>query len=676
MAAAAANMRARLIGDVAVARIPAEMTFRQWCESLAHDRVDPKTGKTLRGLRVDGKPFVLDDRPAMAWIYDQIPKTIEDGAGRQIVIMKCAQVGFTVIEMLVAVYFALKFEPLSVGMFLPTMALANGKSTDRFMPMVRTIPEAYERLTAPDPAALTQRRSEGNVQRRRMGDSLFHFAWTTGRASTESYPMDVLCLDEVQEMAIADIEKLMERASASRLKFVLMGSTANHPENDIDHFYRKGDQWRFHTRCPECGAEEPLDEYFPACIKFDPEFADPHSGAAGTYRYVCRTGHWIDDPQQGTWRPTSEAADPRIMSIHFHQMLSPTITPRDIYLSYLNAQDTKNFYNRKLGKPYQDPSELPVSAAHLNACVAEGKRMGVIWKTEATHTFMGIDQMGGFNCVVIKERLPDGRHAVVHVEEIYGDDPFQRCSELMKTFGVQICVVEQLPNTNDARRFAKQHDGRVFLCTSYGPIEDGIAHWGDGPTLSVNQRRTDASERDRWTVRIDQYKAMSATLRRIAAIGCLFPDPAKLPQTVREKDAEFTVQVLKDRVFPHLQRTALVTKRANELERRYRTAVEKRGKDPHHAFAFMLCDVAMSRAFGTASFILPDVTASAAPTSPNEISVVQLVRQQAPEGTCGACGNFRSCNDLAAPAKGVCSSRPPITEVGASDSSCDEYSPA
>jgi hypothetical protein len=520
-AALARAAAARVSGDVALQRLPEGMTFHQWCESIAGDRPDPHTGKVLKGLRVDDQPFRLDDRPAMAWIYDQIPTTLAEAYGRKLVIMKCAQVGFTVFEMLAAIYLALKFEPLKVGFFLPEMGLAHGKSTERFLPLIRTIPEAYDLLTTPDPSALRPRASEGNARLRRMGGSLFHFLWTSGRATTESFPMDLVCFDDVQEMSVAAIEKTLERMSGSRLKLTLMGSTANHPNSDIDFFYQRGSQHRFHTRCPTCRVEEPLDDYFPACIGWDPDFPSPETGAPGDYRYRCRAGHWIDDPQQGVWIAKNPAADPRAISIHFHQMLSPTISPREMYGAYLNAHDIKNFFNRKLGKPYQDPSELPVNEAHLAACVAEGARAGVTWKTRGANTFMGIDQMGGFNCVVIKERLPDGRHAVIHVEEIYGDAPFERCTELMKEYGVQVCVVEQLPNVNDARRFANlpAHQRRVFLCTGYGDIDEGIARWGDGPTLSVSERRTNEGDRDRWTVRIDQHKAMSSALRRIAATG-------------------------------------------------------------------------------------------------------------------------------------------------------------
>ena len=47
---------------------------------------------------------------------------------------------------------------------------------------------------------------EGNVNRRRIGEALFIFSWTSGRATTESVPMDVLSFDEVQEMTLEQME--------------------------------------------------------------------------------------------------------------------------------------------------------------------------------------------------------------------------------------------------------------------------------------------------------------------------------------------------------------------------------------------------------------------------------------------------------------------------------------
>lgn len=594
--------------DGSLTAIEPHVTFREWCNGLAEEReVD---GVRRPGLKVDGQPFRLDDRPAMAWIYDQVPSNRSQAFRMMLVLRKCAQVGFTVLEMLACIYLALKFDPLKVGMFLPDMNLARGKSSERFMPILRTVPEAYERLTQ-EAAANSKERSkgEGNVMIRRMGGSLFHFLWTSGRATTESYPMDVVSFDEVQEMLIADMEKAVERMSASKIKFTLMGSTANWPDADIDFWYKKGSQHRFHTLCPTCGVAEPMDDYFPACIKFDPTHPDLVTKIPGDYRYVCRQGHWIDDPQQGEWIPDNpEAVAKKIISIHFHQMLSPTISPREMYEAYINADDMKNYYNRKLGKPYQDPSQIPVTLAHLNACADEGMRMGLTWKKRARDTFMGIDQMGAFNVAIIKERLPDGRQATVHVEEIYSNDPFARCSELMDLYGVRVCVVEQLPNFNDAMRFANRHVGRVFLCNGYGDLQDDVVRWGDAPKLDVSERRTDEDERTRYTVRIDQYKAMSMSLARLVKTLCLFPDPQALVQEIRVKESRTMRPILKDIVFLHFQKTALVTERINEAERKLRRSVKKVGIDPHFSFANMLCDVAWARAHGTATFILPSQT--------------------------------------------------------------------
>lgn len=601
--------------------------------------MDPETGQRRPVLKVDGKPFKLDDRPAMAWIYDQVPSTREEAFRMTLTVMKCAQVGFTVLEMLVAIYFALKFDPIKIGMFLPDMNLARGKSAERFMPIVRCVPDAYARLTDEATNSKERAKGEGNVMIRRMAGSLFHFLWTSGKATTESYPMDVVSFDEVQEMKIADMEKARERLSASEFKFTLMGSTANWPEADIHHWYLQGSQHRFHTLCKTCGVAEPLDDYFPECIGFDPTCPDRVTGLPGDYRYRCRAGHWIDDPQVGEWRAMDpEAILHKHISVHFHQMLSPTVSPREMIEAWRNATDKKNFFNRKLGKPYQDPSQIPVNLEHLHRCEAMGKEAGILWKKRARGTFMGIDQMGGFNVVWIKERLESGRQALIHVEEVYDDDPFARCSELMDLYGVQVCCVELLPNYNDAKRFAGRHPGRVFLA-SYGVVQDDMLRWGDGPTLGTSERRTDEEERDRYTVTLDQYKCMSVSLARIVNAQCLFPESDGLVQEILERGVRERRAILRDIGFKHLQKVALVTERKADDQRELKRFVKKVGIDPHHAYANMLCDVAWARQHNTATFIFPDAVGAGdlGGATGLPVDVTSLMQPLPPGQVCGRC---------------------------------------
>jgi hypothetical protein len=54
--------------------------------------------------------------------------------------------------------------------------------------------------------------------------------------------------------------------------------------------------------------------------------------------------------------------------------------------------------------------------AHCDAAEAAGKALGLVWETSGRDCYMGIDQMGGWNAVIIKRRLPDGRQAVVQAK--------------------------------------------------------------------------------------------------------------------------------------------------------------------------------------------------------------------------------------------------------------------
>jgi len=582
-------------------------TFLMWCERLEQS-----------GLQVDGRPFTLSNRPAMRFIYDLIPTTPEEAYSRVDVIMKCTQVGFTVFEMLAMIFLALKFAPAKIGMFMPSQMLASGKSSERFMPIVRTIPDVYALMT--DKMASGTKGGEGNVLIRNMGMSRFHFLWTTGKTATESFPMDVVSFDEVQEMAIADMEKTKERMSASSVRYTLMGSTANWPDADIHWWYKKGTQHQFHTECPHCGTMQVLDEHFPNCIGYDPTAprlinrGDREGVVLGEYRYRCHECEgWIDDPQRGEWRPKNPDAE--IRSVHFPQFLSPTISPRDIITAYHEADDMKNFFNRKLGKPYTDPSQVPVNLEMLNECAKLGMEAGLQWRRNASGTFMGLDQMGSFIVAIIKERMADGRQAVVHVEYIFraptADDPdaspWDRADELMAQYGVHVCVVETLPNYDSAKSFARRHDGKVFLA-GYGNIEGEMMRWGDTPKPDASDRRTDEEARDKFTVVLDQYKCMQVAMGRFQKRLCLFPDPEGLLQDVLEKGKKReAVPVCKEYAFFHFTRTALVAEK-DEEEKKFKRRVVKVGIDPHTSYANMLCDVAWARAYGTNTFLLPPLT--------------------------------------------------------------------
>lgn len=659
MAAAALELkrreRMRIEAHGLLNRIPEEMTFREWCEKLA---TDPNVPADQR-LRVDGKPFRLDNRPALVPIYDAIPCTKAEAYERILVIQKATQLGLTVWEVLANLYLAIKFGPITIGMFLPDQATASYKSEHRFMRLIRSVPTIYRAMTTARRGGVDKNVGEGNVLTRTLGESIFLFLWTTGKVTTESRPMDVVTLDEVQEMELDAIDKVRARMGDSDVAFCLMLSTANMPDMDINFWYQQGNQEVWHTRCKSCDALSDLSDpagIFPAkSVAYNQgQFPDY---PMHEYLWVCpECGAAIDDPQHGQYVVTNPGASPLIRSFLLPRTISPkNRAPRDMVEGLLRAKtgdQKKSYYNRTLARPYIDADQLPVTMAHCEAAAKEGAAAGLVWEREGKGYYMGIDQMGSFNAVIVKKRMPDGRQGVVHVEAVFDLDPFARCAEMMDEFGIAVCVVEQLPNVNDARKFANRFPGRVFLA-GYADLRDDQMTWGD--QLTRSERRTSEEDRSRYMVTLNQYKCMQTALYRIRgelqADGrlvpmCLFPDPNLLEQDVIEEGVTKRIPILRDWVWFHFTKCALVVEDHPET-RKPKGKVQKVGIDPHYAYANMLCDVAWARQHGTTTIFFPHAPeASAAQKSLQEQmpglpeKVAAMVEAPLPDHVCGRCAAY------------------------------------
>jgi hypothetical protein len=660
-----ADMEAARLGYDRPGAIPDDMTFLAWCNDLA-----------AKGMKIDRKPFRLDDRPALIPIYEAIPTTRAEAWQRVLTIQKATQLGLTVWEVLADIYMAKKWGPLNIGLFLPEQTLASFKSEHRFMPIIRSVPDLHRELVMRnDEDGKTRRYGEGNILTRQFGDSLLMFLWTSGKVTTESRPMDVVSLDEVQGMTLAAIDQVRARTGDSDVQFGMLLSTANMPDLDINAWYQRGTQEVWHTRCLACGEMSDLSDpagIFPAqsIVYSTGELRGPAGVApADEYSWSCpRCRAWLPDPQVGEYVPQNPSAGVRRRSFLLPRTISPRTSARELFDQWNTARtgdQKKSFYNRALARPYIDADQLPVTLATCQACVEAGAAMGVKWEVTGRETLMGIDQMGGWNAVIIKKRLPTGHQAVIHVEAVFDDDPFERCSTLMTQYGVSVCVVEQLPNVNDARRFANRFRGRVFLA-GYANLRDDMMIWGDD--MSRSDRRTSEEDRSRYTVTLQQYKAMQTALYRIRDRACLFPDPMLLEQDVIENGVRRRMPILRDWVFHHFTKTALVVEQ-DEKTRKPVAKVMKVGIDPHFAFANMLCDVAWARNYGSSTMILPgnpaderDQGSIAAKMERNmpglPASIIRMVDDTQP-GTCGRCASLKD---------GLCTFRD--LHVRASDPAC------
>jgi Phage terminase large subunit (GpA) len=579
-------------------------------------------GQSLRAW-VDAHHFIADREPIdfALWrylgpLYEVLPAV--PPRGMDVVVMKGAQAGVSTWAMLVTLWL-LVTRRCQLAYYLPTKDHAMVFSEERFIRLARENPAIYQLFGASGkPRRPGSVIDEGSRSVRVVGESIAYFTYMGGVVTTESLPLDALVFDEVQQMSLAEIETAEQRLAASELGLILRVSTANFEDADIDYYWRRSDQREFVTRCRCPGGViltdcwDPTDG--PTCIV-------PGNGSTPGVpvepHYRCpRCDTRLDDVQDGAF-VAQQPGVPRL-GFHFGQMLSPRQTAAAILTRWHERIDTKNFYNRVLGRPYTDPQTLPITQAVLENAVDTTLRWGPLDAGQTEPVVMGIDQMGHDNRVLIASRYYD-RMRLLHAEVIQEDDPWRRCVELLDQYGVRVCAVEALPNYNEAHRFAKARDGTVFI-VHYTDLVDQIVLWGDRPRDKASIRKVDEEVRSRWFASVDQYKAMSWALGQWTAGAVVTPDPRTLVQRVRDKGGWRPIEILREQVWHHLQHVALVTEpiEGREAERKYRRAVRKIGLDPHFAFTWMLLCVAWARVFGTERMLFVEPIHRPAATPPAE----------------------------------------------------------
>lgn len=550
---------------------------------------------TTGGFIADREPINLVDWTYLREIYESVPANPVDWDGT---IMKSAQGGASVFAMLLSMWLLLT-RRCQGAYFLPTKDHAMAFSGERFIRMARDNPVISKAL-----GEVHDEGDEGSKSIRRFMHSILYFTYMGGKVTTESLPLDYLIFDEVQVMSLKVMETALERISASPLRLLLRLSTANFEGADIHYFFQRSDQreWHVHCGCPDGVV---LTDHWdakagPLCIR------EPHGKVRTEPYFWCpRCELPLDNVRAGTYHPRNPGV--KRMGWHFPQFLSPRWTAGMTLDAWRERIDTKNFYNRKLGLPYTDPETQPITEAML----ANAQDVTLPWvshgytKTEAPDAvFAGIDQMGHDNRIIVATPHGD-RMRVVHAEIVQAGDPWVRCGAIMKDYRVSVCAVEALPNYNEAHRFARDFDGKVFI-VHYADLIDQLVLWGDRPREKVTVRKTDEDAKARWTATVDQYKMMSWALGQWTEGRVVTPDARTLVQTIKTERGPQTVAVLRDQVWLHLQRVALVTEQiqGREDERKFRRAVRKVGIDPHFAYTWMLLCVAWVRRFGT-DFMLP-----------------------------------------------------------------------
>lgn len=408
---------------------------------------------------LDGKPFAYDRHEYLIEPYkDDHPFQVE---------MKAAQLGLTTRAMLRALYKCRYADFRGVLYLFPSRTDALDFSKSRVTSLITENKESIGSwIRDTDSAGL-----------KKVWNAFLYIRGMHSKVGLKSVPVDFVIFDELDEAPQFAVDMAMERMGHSEHRLVLQLSNPTLPDYGIDKAFQKTDQKYWLLKCEKCGEYNCLEDNFPDCLI---------TTNSGVIR-ACQKCKGELNPSIGEWVAKKPGVTDK-RGYHYSQLFSHFIDPGDVLHQFRTTDNLGDFYNLKIGNAYVE-AENRLSVEEVLALCGN---KGIVSNDEGSCS-MGVDQGKDLH-VVIGKRHPQKAGEIVHVE-VYKD--WLDLSRLMDNFNVSKCVVDALPETRNARTFAEQHRGKVFL-NYYNQHQKGSYAWNE-EELIVQCNRTeslDASHRE------------------------------------------------------------------------------------------------------------------------------------------------------------------------------------
>ena len=396
------------------------------------------------GIVLDGKPFSFDRHEYLLEPYqDEHPHQVE---------LKATQLGLTTKALLKALYGAKWGGYKGVLYMFPSKTDVSDFSRSRISPLIEENPDISGWIKDTD-----------SVNLKKIGDAFLYLRGMKSRVGLKSIPVDFEVFDELDEAPPLAEDMAMERMAHSEFKHVLKLSNPTLPDYGIDKAFQGTDQRHWLLKCEKCGGYTNLVETFPDCLQ----------QRGDRVIRACRKCGGELNPSIGEWVAKYPGADKR--GRQYSQLFSHYVEPADILHQFRTTNNLTDFYNLKIGIAYVEAHNRLTVQQILDLCDTE------MLSGSKDPCYMGVDQ-GKYLHVVIGQPK-----RVVHLN-VYRD--WEELDSLMRNFNVVRCVVDALPETRNARAFAKRFPGKVFL-NYYNVHQKGSYSWNEGE-LIVQCNRTES----------------------------------------------------------------------------------------------------------------------------------------------------------------------------------------
>lgn len=522
-------------------------------------------------IKIDNKRITFHDHKYLIPIYQSL--------AREIAVMKAAQLGLTV-WLILRLLWHCKKDDVNTGLYFPTKEGVEGISKTRITPLLQENPELVGYSNKDD-----------TMRIKKIGNSYLHLSYLGGSVTKDSTPLDILAFDEVRLVDEMDVDQTLERVSHSTHKNKYFASTAGYPEMDIHRRFLNSNQMWFHTDC-RCSDGIRLADTWPDCV------AERNDGRLYLECPKCKT--IIKDPAEGRFiadNPKSE-----VDGFHIHQMLSKYISLEEIWRSYNETTNVKEFYNSKLGLPWIDKENIPITQEILHKCVDTSAK----WDDIGEGMAMGVDQMKGLNVVVIAKRVGKKKQ-IVHLEWIEDTSPFDRLYVLMEKYNIKSCCIDATPNANEAYQFAKTFQPKAYLVTYVDSRE--MVQWMDRKTnkkMKQQQRHYSDDTKFQYKCLLDRYQSLDFTFKQFEYGKVIIPDPREKVASIRNKQTGKPEPrlICEDIYFKHMKSVCREQVEQNKNIGKFKMQWKHLGIDPHFAHATNYAFFALERMKSNFSFIL------------------------------------------------------------------------
>jgi len=341
----------------------------------------------------------------------------------KIVALKAAQIGFSTISIIKALWVAYRMN-LSIIYTFPNSDLMHKFVQGKIDPLIDANPALRAIVSSTD-----------NTYQKRIGTANVIFSGAEKESQAIAFSADILIHDELDSSKQAIIKQFQSRLQASKVKWQWLFSHPSYPEQGVHEKWNKSDQKHWFVTC-DCGKEQYLS--YPESINIEKQIYQCKDCKAEITNNQRANGRWIakykkseDRPFSGYWIPL---------------LIAPWVTAKEI-IDYSKG-DQYTFYTRVLGLPYtQGGDKVNIKDILKNVTPDVNDQEGRI--------VIGVDTgLPIWYVIGNKKGIFFNGHC----------DDYEPLRTLMRRYPNAIMVIDQGGDLIGSRKMREEFQGRVFLC--------------------------------------------------------------------------------------------------------------------------------------------------------------------------------------------------------------------